>query len=332
MRRLLVFVALAVLFAPAVFSQASAKNWTPPKTPWGDPDLQGIWPGNMGVPMERPKGLGERTELTDQEFAQRVAQAQRASAADAVEFAPKDERIGIGPPSYWTERGKPTRQASLIIDPPDGRLPPMTPEAKAIQAKTPAEWAGKANSYDDVNLYYRCITRGAVGSIIPVVYNNGNQIIQAPGYVVIRNEMIHETRVIPLDGRPHVGSNIHMYLGDSRGHWEGNTLVIETTNFTNKTSIGSNGVAYNGQGGRNSEALLLVERLTRVDDDTVNYQATVDDPKTWTKPWTMLIPLKRDDKYQFLEYACHEGNYALKDILQGARKQEESERQPEQRR
>jgi hypothetical protein len=201
----------------------------------------------------------------------------------------------------------------------------MTPEAKAIQAKTPAEWHGVANSYEDVNLYYRCITRGVTGSIIPVVYNNGNQILQAPGYVVIRNEMIHETRVIPLDGRPHVGSDIHMYMGDSRGHWEGDTLVIETTNFTNKTSIGSNGVAYNGEGGRNSEALRLVERLTRVDNDTINYQATVDDPKTWTKPWTILISLKRDDKYQFLEYACHEGNYALKDILSGARAQESAE-------
>src|SRR5690242_13373188 len=308
-----IVVAPALLFAPVAglaqqAAPAAAKKYTPPKTPWGDPDLQGIWPGNMGVPMQRPKTMGERTELTDQEFAQRVAQSQRASAADAVEFAPKDEKIGIGPPSYWTERGKPTRQASLVIDPPDGRLPPMTPEAKAIQAKTPAEWAGRANSYEDVNLYYRCITRGALGSIIPVVYNNGNQIIQAPGYVVIRNEMIHETRVIPLDGRPHVGSNIHMYLGDSRGHWEGNTLVIETTNFTNKTSVGSNGVAYNGEGGRNSEAMRLVERLTRVDANTINYQATIDDPKSWTRPWTMLISLKRDDKYQFLEYACHEGN------------------------
>jgi hypothetical protein len=320
-------VAAALWFAPVrgLAQQAAApstKKYTPPKTPWGDPDLQGIWPGNMGVPLQRPKNIGERTQLTDEEFAKRVQQAQRASAADAVEFAPADQKIGIGPPSYWTERGKPTRQASLIIDPPDGRLPPMTPEAKAIQAKTPAQWGGKADSYEDVNLYYRCVTRGAVGSIIPVVYNNGNQILQAPGYVVIRNEMIHEARVIPLDGRPHVGSGIHEYLGDSRGHWEGSTLVIETTNFTNKTSIGSNGVAYNGEGGRNSEAMRLTERLTRVDDNTINYEATIDDPKTWTKPWTILIPLKRDDKYQFLEYACHEGNYALKDILQGARVQE----------
>lgn len=319
----------AGLAASAAIGQTAApktaKIWAAPKTPWGDPDLQGIWPGNMGVPLQRARAMGERTTLTDDEYAQREAQAKRAAAADAVEFAPKDERVGIGPPSYWTERGTPTRQASLITDPPDGRLPPVTSDAKAVQSKTPAEWKGVANSYEDVNLYYRCITRGVLGSIIPVVYNNGNQILQAPGYVVIRNEMIHETRVIPLDGRPHVGSDIKMFMGDARGHWEGNTLVIETTNFTGKTSIGSNGVAYNGEGGRHSDALKLTERLTRVSEDTLNYQATVDDPKTWTRPWTLLIPLKRDDKYQFLEYACHEGNYALKDILTGARAQESAQ-------
>lgn len=323
--RFLIALALGLSFGPAVVAQTAGghtQGWTPPKTPWGDPDLQGIWPGNMGVPLQRPKTMGDRNVLTDEEFAKRVEQAKKNAAADTKEFAPADQRIGIGPPSYWTERGKPTRQASLIVDPPDGRLPPMTAEGRAIQAKTPAEWAGKANSYEDVNLYYRCITRGVTGSIIPVVYNNGNQILQAPGYVVIRNEMIHESRVIPLDGRPHVGTNIHMYMGDSRGHWEGDTLVVETTNFTDKTSIGSNGVAYGGQGGRNSDSLRLIERLTRVDADTINYEATIDDPKTWTRPWTIRIPLKRDDKYQFLEYACHEGNYALKDILSGARVEE----------
>ena len=330
-RKLLLACAFGLALAPVpAVSQAAAsdqtastaKGWQPPKTPWGDPDLEGIWPGNMSAPLQRPKNMGDRTALSDQEFAQRESQAKRAAAADAEEFAPKDQRVGIGPPSYWTERGKPTRQASLIIDPPDGQLPPMTPEGKAMQARTPAEWGGVSNSYEDVNLYYRCITRGVVGSLIPVVYNNGNQIVQSPGYVVIRNEMIHETRVIPLDGRPHVSPGIQMYMGDSRGHWQGNTLVIDTTNFNGKTSIGSNGVAYNGQGGRTSDALHLIERLTRVDANTLNYQVTIDDPKTWTRPWTLLIPLQLDDRYQFLEYACHEGNYALKDILSGARAQE----------
>ena len=322
---LAVAIAVGLGICPAGAQPASkpaAHAWKTPRTPWGDPDLQGEWPGNMGVPMQRPKAMGTRTVLTDEEYAKKVEQAKRASAADSVEFASKDERVTIGPPSYWTERGTPTRQASLIVDPPDGRMPPMTVEAKAIQAKTPAEWSGVANSVHDVNLYYRCITRGLVGSVIPVVYNNGNQIVQAPGYVVIRNEMIHETRVIPLDGRPHVSPNIRTYLGDSRGHWEGDTLVIDTTNFNDKTSIGSNGVAYNGEGGRTSDALHVTERLTRTDANTIEYRITIDDPKTWTAPWTLSIPLQRDDKYDFLEYACHEGNYALKDILSGARIQE----------
>ena len=213
------------------------------------------------------------------------------------------------------ERGKPTRQTSLIIDPPNGRLPPLTPEEQKLRKEArggkgfPGEWRGEADSYDDLNIYYRCITRGVLGSIIPVVYNNGNEILQAPGLVIIRNEMIHETRVIPLDGRPHLSSAIRQYLGDSRGHWEGNTLVIETTNFTDKDAIGSNGAGYPGDPGHHSADLKLTERLTRVDEDTLNYQATIDDPKTWTQPWTILISLKRDDNYQLLEYACHEGNY-----------------------
>jgi len=324
----LALVSVAAGQAPPSTAKAGTKNWTAPKTPWGDPDIQGIWPGNMGVPMQRPKTLGDRTSLSDEEYAKRVTQAQKAAAADNEERAPKDAKVGIGPPSYWTERGKPTRQASLIVDPPDGRLPPLTPEAEKLRKEfrggrgVPAEWAGQADTYEDLNLYYRCITRGVTGSIIPVVYNNGNQILQAPGYVVIRNEMIHEARVIPLDKSPHVGASIREYMGDSRGHWEGNTLVIETTNFTDKTSIGSNGVGYNGEGGKHSEALKTIERITRVDENTLHYEATVDDPKTWTKPWTMLIELKKDDNYQFLEYACHEGNYAMKDILAGARADE----------
>ncbi|MBV9508344.1 MAG: hypothetical protein JO323_25415 [Acidobacteriia bacterium] len=322
-RCLLTLAAMSVLSAPA-----QTNTYHAPRTPWGDPDLQGVWPGNMGVPMQRPKSMGERTTLTDEEYSQRLAQAQRAAAADNEERAPKDAKVGIGPPSYWTERGKPTRQASLIIDPPDGRIPPLTPEAQKRRKEArgglgdPAEWAGKADSYEDLNLYYRCITRGVTGSVIPVVYNNGNQILQAPGYVVIRNEMIHEARVIPLDGRPHAGQNIREYMGDARGHWEGDTLVIETTNFTDKTSIGSNGVGYNGEGGRHSGGLRLTERLTRVDPYTLNYQVTIDDRETWTKPWTLSIPLKLDNNYQLAEYACHEGNYAMKDILAGARAEE----------
>jgi hypothetical protein len=162
-----------------------------------------------------------------------------------------------------------------------------------------------------------------LGSIIPVVYNNGNQILQAPGYVVFRNEMIHEARVIPLDGRGHVDSKIKMFMGDSRGHWEGNTLVVETRNFTDKDAIGSNGAGYPGDPGYHSEQLRIVERFTRVSENKLEYRATVIDEKTWTRPWTILIELEKNDNYQVLEYACHEGNYAMEDILSGARAAEQ---------
>lgn len=302
----------------------AAQTYTPPKTPWGDPDLQGMWPGELHAPMQRPVDLGTQATLTEQEFAQRETQSQKQAQADSEEFVKPGTSVTINPPSYWVERGQPSRQTSLIVDPPNGRMPPMTPEGKKNVAETPAEWRGVANSWNDLSLYYRCITRGVVGTMMPSAYDNGNQILQTPGYVVIRQEMIHETRVIPLDGRPHVGPNIRMYMGDSRGHWEGNTLVVETTNFTDKTSIGGNGVAYNGEGGRNSEALRLVERFTRVAPDRLSYEVTIDDPKTWTQPWTMHIPFNLDPNYQLVEYACHEGNYAMKDILSGARAQEKA--------
>jgi hypothetical protein len=304
------------------------KSWTPPKTPWGDPDLQGMWPGNMGVPLQRPESLGTRTTLTDAEFAQKEAQARKQAEADSESTAASDSKTTIGPPSYWVERGTPTRQTSLIIDPPNGRLPPLTAEEQKLRKEArggkgfPGEWRGQADSFDDLNIYYRCITRGVLGSIIPVVYNNGNEILQAPGLVIIRNEMIHETRIIPLDGRPHLSPTIRQYMGDSRGRWEGNTLVIETTNFTDRDAIGSNGAGYPGDPGHHSADLKLTERLTRVGADALNYQATIDDSKTWTQPWTILIPLSRNDRYQLLEYACHEGNIAMGDILSGARADE----------
>ncbi len=316
---------LAAALATTLWAQSA---YTPPKTPWGDPDLQGMWPGNFGVPMQRPASMGDRTTLTDAEFAQKQAQAKRQATADSEEYLPKDAKPGVNPPSYWTERGTPTRQTSLIIDPPDGRLPPLTAAEQKRRKEArggkgyPGEWRGEAASYEDLNIYYRCISRGVLGSIIPVVYNNGNEILQMPGYVVFRNEMIHEARVIPLDGRPHLNSAIRQYMGDSRGHWEGNTLVVETTNFTDLDAIGSNGAGYPGDPGHHSKDMRLIERFTRTSPNTLNYQATIDDPETWTRPWTILIPLRRDEHYQLLEYACHEGNIAMSDILSGARAEE----------
>jgi hypothetical protein len=205
------------------------------------------------------------------------------------------------------------RPASMVVDPPDGRLPPLTAEAVKRRAEAnggkgfPAEWKGFADSPEDVNIYIRCITRGILGSIMPSSYNNGNHIIQAPGYVIMRHEMIHETRIIPLDGRPHVGKDIKMYMGDSRGHWEGNTLVVDTTNFTALT-------AFRGSG----EKLHLIERFTRAADDTLTYQFTVEDPATWDKPWTVEIPWSKTQGPVY-EWACHEGNTMIVTILKGAR-------------
>ncbi|HJR70535.1 MAG TPA: hypothetical protein VKA43_10880 [Gammaproteobacteria bacterium] len=306
--------------------QAASGGYTVPRTPWGDPDLQGKWPGTemVGVPMQRDERLGLRNELNDEEFAERVQRAARQEEQDNADFELENAAstpggaVGgaVSPPPHWLERGEPQRQASLIVDPPNGRMPAFTPEAQERQAALRAyrQTRGPADSYTDRSNYDRCITRGLAGSVLPVIYNNGTQIIQSPGYVAIVNEMIHETRVVPLDGRAHVGSNIKMWLGDSRGRFEGDTLVVETTNFTDRTGVG-----VNGGGQRHSEALKITERYTRVADDVIDYRMTIDDPETYTAPWTMQIPLKRDDGYGMFEYACHEGNLAMFNILSGAR-------------
>jgi hypothetical protein len=304
-----------------------------PRTPWGDPDLQGKWPGThmVGVPMQRPEALGLRNELNDEEFAAREAQFARQSEQDNADFdleaatsTPGGDVGGpVSPPPHWLERGDPQRQASLIVDPPNGRMPAYTDAAQQRQAdlRTLRESRGPADSYTDRSLYDRCITRGIAGSILPVIYNNGNQIVQSPGYVAIVNEMIHETRVIPLDGQPHPSLGIKLWLGDSRGRWDGDTLVVETTNLTDRTAIG-----VNGGGVRHSDAIKITERITRTGPDTIDYRMTIDDPATWTAPWTMQMPLKRDDAYGMYEYACHEGNYAMFNILSGARADERAAR------
>jgi len=296
-----------------------------PRTSWGDPDLQGIWPGTamVGVPMQRDEKLGTRNWLTEEEFQAREIQFAKQSEQDNADFdlAHAAETPGgdvggpVSPPPHWLERGKPQYQASLIVDPPDGRMPPVTGAAQDRQAalRKAREGRGPADSYTDRSLYDRCITRALVGSLTPAIYNAGNEIVQSPGYVVIRNEMIHEARVVPLDGRPHVGGAIKEWLGDSRGHWDGDTLVVETTNFTDRTNVGQS---------RHSESLKVTERYTRVDADTLELKITIEDPQTWTAPWTLSLPLKRDDGYGMYEYACHEGNLAMFHILSGARADE----------
>jgi hypothetical protein len=298
----------------------SKKALTPPKTPWGDPDLQGLWPASAQIPMQRPPALKDKTELTDAELAQRKAQYTQQEERDSEEFAKGSGDVSINPPGYWVEHARPNKQTSLVVDPPDGRIPALTPEA---QARTKALRGGRGpgdhfpdvvNSWEDFDIYSRCISRGMLNSMLPTLYNFGNQIVQGPGYVVIQSEMIHESRVIPLDARPHVGKNLRTYLGDSRGHWEGNTLVVETTNFNGKIGVGGPAPT--------TDALKIVERFTRVAPDELSYDATISDPGTWTRPWTIHYPYKLDNSYPLYEYACHEGNYMMLNALKGARELE----------
>jgi hypothetical protein len=312
------------------YSQQSAEvgsgtAYKVPRTSWGDPDLSGVWPGTamVGVPMQRDEKLGLRNWLTDEEYAAREAEFAHQDVLDNADFELENAAttpggaVGgpVSPPPHWLERGDPQRQASLIVDPPNGRMPPLTAAGQARQAAARAEREGRgpADSYTDRSLYDRCITRGMVGSLTPAIYNAGNQIVQSPGYVVITNEMIHEARVIPLDSRPPLSSAIKQWVGDSRGYWDGDTLVVETTNFTDRTNVGQ---------ARHSDQLKITERYTRTDEDTLVLRLTVQDPGTWTAPWTLELPLQRDDSYGMFEYACHEGNLAMFNILSGHRADE----------
>jgi hypothetical protein len=332
MRHLVVtsLVAAVVLTALPVVAQTpkpppATKPWTPAKTLWGDPDLQGIWTSDdcIGANMNRQPQFGDRLYYSEQELAERESAIARQSENDKQEFVAANARAGTGPPGHWGERARrPCRQTSLVIDPPNGRTPDVLPEARLRRA---GEGAGNANpradSPEDFSYYIRCITRGVAGSIFPVIYGNGQQIIQAPGFVTILQEMVHEARVIPLDGRPHAGSSIRSYMGDARGRWEGNTLVVETTNFLN----GKTGIGLNGGGVPTSDALILTERFTRVGPNAMNYEVTINDPKTYVTPFKVGFPLTQEPGYENFEYACHEGNNAMFNSLSGARALEKAQ-------
>jgi hypothetical protein len=304
-------------------AQQESRTWTVPRTPWGDPDIQGLFTTDdeLGVPFERPEAMGEREFVTDAEFADREAQNRRQAAADAEEFvrAPAGGRGGgVGPPGHWLERGQPSRRTSLVIDPKNGRIPFLNEEARkrslvAVNARTSGQ-----RPYDGpeaLDPYDRCITRGLPHVIFPTIYNNTSQIVQGPGYVAIRYEMIHDARIIPLDDSPHLPSAVRQYFGDSRGRWEGDTLVVDVTNFP--TTM----VNYRGATG----ALHLTERFRRIDVNTVRYEVTVTDPATFSKPWTAALHLKHSEVPDVFEYACHEGNYAMRNILSGAREVEKAQ-------
>ena len=310
-----VVVALACALGAALAAQGSQGAVS--RTPWGDPDIQGVFTTDdeLGVPFERPAAFGERETATDEEFAEREAQAKRQAALDAetIRIQRGVGADGTGPPPHWLERGTPSRRTSIVIDPPDGRIPYLNDEARtrstvAVNARTTGN--RPFDGPDALDYYDRCITRGLPHVIFPTIYNNTSQIVQGPGYVAIRYEMIHDARIIPLDGRPPLTPGIRQYFGDSRGRWEGDTLVVEVSNFPRHT------VNYRGAGGD----LRLVERFRRADAQTIRYEVTVIDPATFAKPWTAMLSLKaRADLPDVFEYACHEGNYAMRNILSAAR-------------
>jgi len=298
--------------------QGDETAWEYPRTPWGEPDLRGTWPiGHLtGVPLQRPEEMGERRELTDEELVAR--EQQYAARQGAYESEIDQNKMGMG---HWVEWGKINRLTSLIVDPPNGRLPALTAEGERRRALMRSGWMEiPFDRVGDFDNWDRCVTRGLPASMLPAYYNNGIQILQAPGYVVIRLEMIHEARVITIDAPP-VDADAKAWFGYSRGHWEGDTLVVETTNFsgqgssTNIHTIGS--PPFNNT--PISTEYKLTERFTRTGPDTLTYQATVDDPVIWTAPWTVELPWVRDESYEFFEYACHEDNKMIRDYITTSR-------------
>lgn len=302
-----VVVAVMVCLLPE-FAMAQVADTELPRTPWGDPDIQGVWNNNTVVPLERPPDLAGRETLTDEEVAERLK-----GWSDQL-FTPTDGSTGFYN-EFWFEYGLDTNRTSLLVDPAGGRLPALTPRAKDKEAALQAhrgEFYEAPNSWLDINIYDRCITRSLPGSMMPGYYNNNYHILQTRDYVAFVVEMIHDARIIPLDGRRHVSLSIRQWLGDSRAYWDGDTLVIETTNFNDKGD--ERGPTVFGA----SEHLRLVERFTRIDADTMDYRFTVEDPTTFTVSWTAATPMNKIDGPIF-EYACHEGNYSLPNMLSGTR-------------
>jgi hypothetical protein len=321
-------VAAGILAAASVpvFAQTVAAAKVPrstsralPRTPDGKPDLQGIWTNGTMTPLERPRDLAGKEFLSEEETAAREKRLLENLSTDRRDGGAEVD-VGRSYNELWRERGRLLERTSLIIDPPDGRLPPLTPDAqKQAQARAAdrrRRGPDPADTWEDRNLAERCITRGAPK--LPGGYNNNFQIMQTRDYVTILQEMIHEVRFIPLDGRPHVDPKLQLWMGDSRGHWEGDTLVVDTTNFNDKIISNSFNCCPNA-----GSHLRVVERFKLVDNDTIDYQYTVDDPATYTRPWTASVPMTRTDG-PIYEYACHEGNYAMVDMLAGARAKEKA--------
>jgi hypothetical protein len=293
--------------APAETLAAAHRDahWQAPRTSWGHPSFEGVWSTDdlRSVPLNRPERFGERETLTDEEFRER-ARNDTAGSQAAGSFL--QHEWGVRTFGY----------TSLVVDPPSGRIPALTPAGQALAATRNAGTFGPGpfDSFADFTLYDRCITRGVLGSLLPVIYGNGVRITQNPESVAISYEMIHDTRIIPLDGRAPLETGIRQWMGSARGRFDGDTLVVETTNFTDRTNLGTN-----GNGPPNSEALKLTERFTRVDPQMIEYVATVEDSAAYTAPFTLRLMITTRDDYEMLEYSCHEGNGAVRNSLSGER-------------
>jgi hypothetical protein len=322
-------VASTALLAITIAIGTAAQGPAVSRTPWGEPDLQGSYSSEaeLSVPFERQSQFGDRRFLNDAELVQRRAQADKQLLSDNSDFdletADRANAGAVGsatsPPPHWLERGKVSRRTSLVIEPPDGRLPPLAQQRPAGRGRGPAAGPGTFgglgafgatpvfNGPEDLSLWERCISRGIPAATFPTVYNANLRIVQGPGVVAITYEMIHDTRVIPIGSGPHVSASMRGYNGDSRGRWDGSTLVVDTTNFSDKTN-------YRGS----REGLHLVERFTR-DGNDISYEVTVEDPAVWTKPWTAALTLARQPDDAVFEYACHEGNNSMRNILSASR-------------
>ena len=316
-------MALAAAAAATLAAQtpATAKKtaWRAPRTSWGQPDIHGDYTNKdeANTPLERPQQLAGKDPGTFTEADLAQLAKERSATAEQVAGGIGGAETGAGPTHWYDHLNARGSRPWFISDPPDGQLPLMTPQALRREAaiallNDARNGEGRADSPTDRSMYDRCITRGLPGSMMPAIYGNAYQIVQTADTIAIRYEMIHETRIVPLDGRPHPGAGIRQLMGDARGHFDGDTLVVETTNFTSHTHFG-----YNNR--YNSEKLRLVERFTPTGPGKLNWEVTVNDPEVWTRPWTFAMTLTKDDTQQIFEYACHEGNYGLLHILSGAR-------------
>ena len=316
------FTVIAAVALMPLLAEAQSTNSMPPRTPWGDPDLQGIWNSSGATPMERPDEFEDRVTLSNEETAQRRQESDERD--EELALAERRTTVAGGTVgaynNFWFERGTPSNRTSMLVDPPDGRFPPLTPAGEIAKTSRPRG----DDSWEDRHIWERCVTRGGMpNAMFPRGYNNNIQVFQAPGYVAILHEQIHEFRIVSLDDRPAVSENIGQWNGVSSGHWDGDSLVVVTTNVDHRVSALQPWSSFNSRSG-SGEGMRLVERFTRVDAETLEYVIEVSDPQMYMTSWTVAYPFAQLNA-PIYEYACHEGNYGMEGILTGGRAEDEDE-------